>query len=248
MEVLGLITARGGSKGIPHKNMAMVAGRPLLAYTCEAALGSRRLSRVVLSTDDDEIASAGGEMGVEVPFLRPGDLSTDEATSLDVVRHAVDWLDRHQDWLPGIVVLLQPTSPLRSSRHIDDAVGLLEATGADTIVSVVEVQHQFSPSKLMRCEGDRLVPFRDGDAGGRIPRRQDLPRLFARNGPAVLATRVEHLRAGHGFYDGVVAPLVMTKLSSVDIDDLEDLRVAEALIRDDVLDLIAKQLRKAEIS
>lgn len=232
MQVLGLITARGGSKGIPRKNLAPLCGRPLLAYTCDAARASRRLDRVVLTTDDPEIAEVGRGCGVEAPFLRPVELASDTASSVDVALHAVGWLEREQSWTADVVVILQPTSPLRTGRHIDEALGLLEQSGADTVVSVIEVPHNFSPHKLMRLENDRLVGIRESEAGAMPSRRQDVPRLYARNGPAVLAVRVAGLRQRRAFYGGRVAPLFMSPADSVDIDGPFDLHIAEMLLRE----------------
>jgi CMP-N-acetylneuraminic acid synthetase len=224
-EVLGVIPARAGSTAIPGKNVAMLAGRPLLDWTCEAARASRRLTRTVLTTDSEEIAAAGRRCGIEVPFLRPAALAGDDTPMVDVLRHALSCLKQHQ-YEPSVLVLLQPTSPLRRAEHIDSAVDLLLATGADTVVSVVAVPHQFTPGSLMRVEGERLVPV---EAGGGPLRRQDKPVLYARNGPAVLAVRKAIVVAG-GLYGPDTRPLVMAREESIDIDDAFDLQVAEALL------------------
>lgn len=224
MNVLGVVPARGGSKAIPRKNLQLVGGRPLLAYTADAARDSRRLTRVVLSTDDPEIAAEGRELGLETPFLRPGDLASDEAPMLPVLRHAVAEMAA-RGFAADAVVLLQPTSPLRRGEHIDRAVDLLVSTGADTVVSVVEVPHQFSPGSIMRLEGERLRPF---DGAG-ATRRQDKPRVYARNGPAVLAVRTPVLD-GSSFYSGDCRPLVMDPADSLDIDSPWDLELLECLL------------------
>ena len=225
MRTLGVIPARGGSKGIPGKNLRLLAGRPLLAYTADAARGSRRLSRVVLSTDDEATAAAGRSLGLEVPFLRPADLAADDSPMLPVLRHAVEALSA-SGFEADAVVLLQPTSPLRRAEHIDAAIELLEATGADSVVSVVEVPHQFNPVSVMTLEGDRLKPFVPGPL---VTRRQDKPRVFARNGPAVLVTRCAVLAAG-SLYGDDCRPLVMDAATSVDIDSAADLDYAEYLL------------------
>lgn len=230
MNVLGLIPARGGSKGIPRKNIVPLAGRPLLAWTCEAALASRSLSRVVLSTDDEEIAAVGRGCGVEVPFRRPAELATDTATSVEVALHAVDTLADLEGWQAEVVVLLQPTSPLRTAAHIDEATALFLAGAADAVVSVVAVPHAFHPSKLMSREHGLLVPASRDSAVHQPPPRQHVPALFARNGPAIAVVSVRNLREGRGFYGGRVRPYVMGKESSVDIDEPEDLAVAAAII------------------
>lgn len=223
MNVLGLIPARGGSQSIPRKNIVVLAGRPLLAYTCDAALGSRRLTRVILSTDDEEIASLGRAWGVEVPFLRPAGLARDEVPMVEVIRHAISSLREREGYSTDLVVLLQPTSPLRRAEHIDAAVDHLITTEADTVVTVVEVPHQFNPVSLMRVEDGKLLPYL---AGPMILRRQEKPRLYARNGPAVLVVR-SHVVEGGCLYRGVVRPLEMNRVDSVDVDDMTDLLLAE---------------------
>ena len=225
MIALGVVPARGGSKGIPHKNLAVLAGRPLLAYTADAARASRRLARVVLSTDSSEIAAAGAALGLDVPFIRPAAFSADDTPMLPVLQHALEMMTA-----AGVdadaVVLLQPTSPLRRAAHIDAAIDLLESSGADSVVSVVEVPHQFHPLSVMAIEGDRLRPIADRPT---VTRRQDKPRVYARNGPAVLAVRSAVLRAG-SLYGGHTCPLVMSSRESVDIDDAWDLELADLIL------------------
>ena len=223
--VLGVIPARGGSKGIAHKNLAIVAGRPLLAYTADAARASRRLSRVIVSTDDPAIADAARALDLDVPFFRPPELATDTTPMLPVVQHAVDAMSA-DGFAADAVVLLQPTSPLRRAEHIDRAVELLESSGADSVVAVTEVPHQFNPVSVMRLEGDRLVPFLDGP---QVFRRQDKPLVFARNGPAVLATRADVVRRGSLYGDDSRA-LLMTPEESLDIDSEADLERLEYLL------------------
>ena len=225
MIALGVVPARGGSKGIPRKNLASLAGRPLLAYTADAARASRRLARVVLSTDSSEIAAAGAALGLDVPFIRPAAFSADDTPMLPVLQHALEMMTA-----AGVdadaVVLLQPTSPLRRAAHIDAAIDLLESSGADSVVSVVEVPHQFHPLSVMAIEGDRLRPIADRPT---VTRRQDKPRVYARNGPAVLAVRSAVLRAG-SLYGGHTCPLVMSSRESVDIDDAWDLELADLIL------------------
>jgi CMP-N-acetylneuraminic acid synthetase len=223
LNILGLIPARGGSKGIPNKNLVPLVGRPLIEYTFEAALASQGLTRVVLNTDDPTIAQIGRDYGIEVPFMRPAGLARDDTLMVEVLQHALITLQDIEDYWPEIVVLLQPTSPLRRAEHIDAAVNLLLEKNADTVVSVVEVPHQFSPSSVMRLEGERLAPYLEGPL---ILRRQDKPRFYARNGPAVLVTRRTVLESDR-LYGDVVWPLIMNVADSVDIDDTTDLALAE---------------------
>jgi len=225
MQVLGVIPARGGSKGVPGKNLRVVAGKPLLAYTIDAARASRRLTRFVLSTDDPAIADAGRSLGVEVPFVRPADLATDDAPMLGVLQHAAhEMATRGCD--PDVVVLLQPTSPLRQAEHIDAAVDMLASSGADAVVSVVRVPHQFSPNSLMQLEGDRVRPLTDGPL---VLQRQQKTVMYARNGPAVLAIRRAQLERGALYGDDTRA-LVMGSEESLDIDEASDFELLEFML------------------
>jgi len=219
VSVVGLIPARGGSKGIPRKNLAPLGGKPLIAWTIAAALESQRLTRTVVSTEDAEIAEVARGLGTEV-LERPSVLARDDTPMHEVLAHAAD------DLRPAeALVLLQPTSPLRTAADIDAAVELLVTSGADAVVSVVEVPHQYGPASLMRLDGDRLVPFDDRT----YATRQQKPVAYARNGPAILALRPERL--GADLYAGDLRAYVMEQRDSVDVDEQFDLELAEFLLR-----------------
>ena len=243
-----MIPARGGSKGIRRKNLAPLGGRPLIAHTCDAARESRALTRVIVSTDDDEVAAEAITLGVEVPFLRPAALAGDDTPMTDVLVDLLSTLAGRESYRPDAVVLLQPTSPFRRAAHVDAAVELFLASGADSVVSVVPVPHQFTPSSLMELHGDRLVfpggpssgavalakaagPPAESAGGGPGPlRRQDKPRLFARNGPAVVVIKTSVLLEQHALYGADTRALVMSREDSLDIDDAFDLEMAELLL------------------
>ena len=222
MNVLGVIPARGGSKGIPNKNLALLCGRPLLAYTADAVKASTRLTRAIVSTDDERIAECAKALGLEVPFMRPAAIAADEAPMLPVLQHALEAMGAN-GFETNIVVLLQPTSPLRRAEHIDAAIDWLQRTAADSVVSVVEVPHQFNPLSVMRIEDGLLKPFLDGPT---VTRRQDKPKVFARNGPAVLAVRASVVASG-SLYGDRSWPLGMSAEDSLDIDTPWDLRLVE---------------------
>ncbi len=227
MSVIGLIPARGGSKGIPKKSIAPCAGKPLLAYTAAAALGASSLDRVILSTNDREIAEVGLGLGLEVPFIRPEALAQDATGMLDVMQHAVMWLAEHGEKVEAIV-LLQPTSPLRRSEDIDQAYRLFSEGNTGSVVSVVEVPHQFNPISVMNeCDGI-LTPFLP-DAP-LITRRQDKPKVYGRNGPAVLITRPAVIMAGL-LYEQPICGYIMEDRFSIDIDSPADLLYAEFLLQ-----------------
>ena len=217
MNVLALIPARGASKAIPRKNLAPLAGRPLLAWTIDAASESEAVTRVFVSTEDDEIAEVTRGLGAYV-LQRPPELASDETPMRAVIDHALGELGQ-----PDLLVLLQPTSPLRRSDHIDEAVRLLLDSDVDCVVSVVEVPHRFGPESLMALDGGRLVPLGESAA-----RRQDKQVVYARNGPAVLALRPEGL--GDDLYGGECRPYVMRPEDSVDVDEPFDLKLAEFLL------------------
>ena len=220
--VLGLIAARGGSKGIPGKNILKVNGRPLIQWSIDSARKSRYIDRLILSSDDRAIIEVAKSAGCEAPFLRDAALATDEASSIDVV---VDALNR----VPGydIVVLLQPTSPLRRASHVSDAVGLLRRTNADSVVTVVEGPRPRSPDYVMRIEAGRLVPFLAD--GARVTRRQDARPAYSRDGTVYACWRATLERFGT-LYGERCQPLVIEASESLSIDTLDDWAEAERRI------------------
>jgi CMP-N-acetylneuraminic acid synthetase len=226
MEVLGIIPARGGSKAIPRKNLALLSGKPLLAYTAAAALASKTLTRSIVSTDDEEIAQVGRSLGLQVPFLRPREISNDQAPMIEVLSHALEWVRASENYTPEVIVLLQPTSPLRKSEHVDESVQMLINHAADTVVSVIEVPHQFTPGSLMTVLNGKLVSAIPAES---VLRRQDKPTLYARNGPAVLVVRSETIQSGR-LYGDTTLPYVMSPSDSIDIDSPQDLLLAEFLL------------------
>ena len=228
MNVLGLITARGGSKGIPRKNLVDCGGRPLLAWTCDAAREARCITRTVISTDDREIADYAVTCGIEAPFLRPAELASDTARSIDVAKHAIDSLSTKERWQTDVLVLLQPTSPLRTAAHIDAAFERLDET-ADAVVSVVEVPHRFKPWAALVLEGNELHEYVTEELPFDKFRRQGQPHLFARNGPAVVVTRASVIQSG-SFYGTHCRAYEMSAEDSVDIDELADLDYAGWLL------------------
>ena len=215
MEVVALVPARGGSKGIPRKNLAPLAGKALIRWTIDAARAAETVTRVVVSTDDDEIAAEAHDVDV---LRRPSELAADDTPMLAVIRHALSHIEPCD-----VLVLLQPTSPLRRAEHVDGAVRLLLETGADSVVSVVEAPHRYEPDSLMELRDGLLV------ARSEPAMRQAKQRLYARNGPAVLALRPAGL--GEGLYSGNVAAYVMDERDSLDIDTPHDLELAELLLR-----------------
>lgn len=187
MTVLAIIPARGGSKGVPRKNIALLCGKPLLQYTAEAALAAKRLSRVVLSTDDAEIAAIGRSCGLEVPFMRPAALAADDTPTIPVLQHAVRELEAGREHYDAVMTL-QPTTPLRRARDIDGSIGLLEQTGADSVISFVDTGERHPARMKLIDEQGRVIdpPFAEEFEG---QRRQELPKLYLREGSIYLTRR-----------------------------------------------------------
>lgn len=226
MRFLGIIPARGGSKGVPRKNIRPLAGRPLIAYSIAAGLAARRLDRVVVSTDDPEIAEISRGLGADVK-MRPAALAADDTPTRDVLQHVVEELAA-EGYRPDAVVTLQPTSPLRTAAHIDEAAALFEADAqADSLVSCIEVPHVFHPRSVMRRnESGYLTPFLDAD---QPTRRQDKEPVFARNGAAVYITRTNRLR--DYVFGGKLLAFMMDAEFSIDIDTMDDFDAAERVLR-----------------
>ena len=219
--VLGLIPARGGSKGIPRKNVRSLGGKPLIAWTIEQGKESRYIDRLVVSTDDRQIADVAREWGADVPFLRPDDLATDDARGVDVVIHALQELPEFD-----VVVLLQPTSPFRVTGDIDAAIALWKDNESSSVVGVTEVAK--SPYWMYRIRDDgaltELLPKPASAAN-----RQQLPKTYALNG-AVYVTTAASLLELESFLSPSARPYVMPSDRSVDLDSQLDWLYAEWLI------------------
>jgi CMP-N,N'-diacetyllegionaminic acid synthase len=232
MKVLGVITARGGSKGIPGKNLKLLAGKPLIVYTIEAAARAGVFDRVIVSTDDRAIADVARGEGCEVPFLRPPELARDDTPHLAVMQHAVAWLRDHEAYQPDAVMILQPTSPLRRAEDIRDAAALLQHSGADSVLTVSEVSPHMHPMRALRVADDGSATlFATGEpVRRRINRRQDLPPAWVMNG-AVYAFRTAVLFAGEpSLYGDRTVALKMPAPYGLSIDEPDDWVAAEAAL------------------
>lgn len=230
--VLGLIPARGGSKGIPGKNLRMLGGRPLITHTIEAALASRHLHRVIVSTDDEMIADVARGAGAEVPFLRPAQYATDMAPSIAVAHHALAWLSvEGGGYRPDAVALLAPTSPFRTAEQIDAVIDLLWCSGADSACTIVA--SPVHPYYVYTRSADGRLSF-SIDVPKRPLRRQDLPTFYAHS-QAVLISRTDYLKISGNDSPFVnfrsVVGVEIDDVSAHDIDTPLDLEIAEQLSR-----------------
>lgn len=229
MEILGLITARGGSKGIPHKNVKPLAGKPLIGWTIEAARQSR-LSRVVVTTDDNEIAQVSRRYSAEVPFRRPAELARDDSPHFAAVEHALRWLEREEGYHPDYVMTLQPTSPLRTAEDIDAAISVAEneqsAAQAVAVVSVYEIHPHPYWAKRIDSSGQLNNYFSDTPLD---LRRQELAPAYALNG-AIYLNRRQHLLENGLMTPSGAQAYVMPAWKSLDIDTLWEFELAERIL------------------
>ena len=230
-EVLAVIPARGGSKGVPRKNIRLLADQPLISHTINAALQSRNVHRVIVSTDDLEIAEVARSFGAEVPFLRPEEFATDTATSLSAIQHAMAWLQDHEAYQPEAVAVLAPTSPLRTISQIEATVDLLWSSERDSALTICAVQDH--PYFIYQQDVDgslsELVAMTDKPL-----RRQDLPSFYTHS-QAVVASRYSYLKhcdelqAIFNFQS--MAGYLIDRDSALDIDTVNDFLRAEALLK-----------------
>ena len=225
MKTLGIIPARGGSKSIPFKNIALLNGRPLISYTIEAALNSM-IDEVVVSTDSEKIANISKKYGANT-LKRKFKLSKDSTPTVEVLR---DVYENMKDENFDNVICLQPTSPLRNNKHINEALELFISNQNDSgvLVSVIKTPHNFTPESLMKLKDNMLI--RNFKSTKNNLRRQDKKVYYARNGPAILIFNKKSLYYDN-LYDGKTIPYIMSSIDSIDIDEPEDLSIAEALLR-----------------
>lgn len=220
--MLAVIPAREGSKGLPGKNVKLLCGKPLISYTIEAALQANIFDRIIVNTDSKLIADIGLQYGAEVPFLRPSELSTDNASSIDVLIHTVEWFKSRNSIINDIAIL-QPTSPLRTATHIQGAFSIYESNKADSVISFVKQQHPIFWSKIINNEGKVEDFFTDASSN-----RQKYRELYLPNG-AIYLTKTALLSA-KSLYSKNTYAYIMNRNSSVDIDTQEDFEYCEYLI------------------
>jgi len=226
---LGIITARGGSKGIHKKNIKKLAGKPLIKYTFDAVKNSEFLDRCIVSSDNNEIIEFSEVNNIEAPFKRPPELATDNAKSIDVLIHAIKYLKNKENYIPDYIITLQPTSPLRTAEDIDKAIELISNDKeADSLVSVVEIPHNFNPYSAMVYKGQYLEHYIKEE---RIMIRQKKPIFYARNGAAIYISSYNLLINQKKIIGDNCIPYFMPKERSIDIDDLYDWEIAEYLIK-----------------
>jgi CMP-N-acetylneuraminic acid synthetase len=225
MRTLGIIPARAGSKRVPHKNVRLLGDKPLAAWSIEACLAAQNLSRVVVSSDDEEVLQIAGRYDARLPLRRPAELATDTSLAIEFVRHALSTLEIGGEPRFDAVVIVQPSSPFTTAEDVDAVVELLERSGAESAVSVMEVDHALHPLKLKTMQGDRLLPYLEAERGRMAA--HELPRVFVRNCSVYASIRRVH-DAGKILSDDCRG-YVMPRERSLDINDELDWEFAKFL-------------------
>ena len=228
-KIIAIIPARGGSKGIPRKNIKLLAGKPLIAYSIETSLKSRYIDRVVVSTEDEEIAEISKKSGAEVPFLRPKELARDDSPTIDAIMHVINKFEESGEYF-DIIVLLEPTSPLRDVGDIDKCVEILisnpEAKG---MVSVAKLEGAHPEFNVIINE-DGFIRKSDGTTNFKVLRRQDLEDVYYFEG-SIYISEVEALKQKRTFYHELTLAYVVPKYKSLEVDELCDFICVEALMK-----------------
>lgn len=228
MKILAIIPVRGGSKGVPGKNIKLLGGKPLLAYTSEIALQSKQLTEVIVSTEDESIGEVAKSLGVQVPFMRPMVLAQDDTPTIDVLIHALEWY-KNQTIFFDAVCLLQVTSPIRTLEFLDKAIEKFMASDCDALVSVQKVPHEYNPHWTFEVNAEGNLKIATGEAEI-IQRRQELPTAYHRDG-SIYITKTDVLLKEHSLYGKSTAFIESEPDFYVNIDTMEDWEKAEEMIQ-----------------
>jgi len=227
LRILGIIPARGGSKGVPNKNVKLLNGKPLLQYTTDVALQCNGLSKVILSSDDDKIIKVAKDLGIEVPFIRPNNLAQDASPTLPVILHALEFFDKQGESFDA-VCLLQVTSPFRTVDFLDKAIEKFIKQDSDSLISVLEVPHEFNPHWVFEVNkiGELKIATGEKDI---ISRRQELPKSYHRDG-CIYITKTAVLKEQKSLFGQKISYIESSQKHHVNIDTMDDWRRAEEMI------------------
>ena len=225
--MLAIIPARGGSKGLPNKNIKILNGKPLIAYAIESAKKSRYIDRIIVSTDDKQIAEISKEYGAEIPFIRPKELATDNAKAIDNYIFTIEELKKRENKIYEEFVVLQPTSPLRKTEDIDNAIELFKKKNADSVISYAEALH---PPLWAKTIDKQLKIKNYFSEEANYQNRQEIPVAFMPNG-AIFVFKYLLLKEKHIYFSDKTYAYIMSQMNSIDIDNLIDFEFAEFLIR-----------------
>lgn len=227
--ILALITARGGSKGIPGKNIKPLGGEPLIKWTIDAAKASCYVDRLILSTDSVEVANVANAFGCEVPFMRPDELATDAATSMDVIMHALDMLHDEYDYL----LLLQPTSPFRKACHIDEIIQ--QGIDSESLMTISVTESKKHPAFMYTTLSNNILSSVLSDPEQK--RRQDMPKVYEHNG-ALYFSEISYLKEVKNYNSEGVVAYFMDSLSSMDLDTQIDWVIAECMVEKEIINAV----------
>ncbi|MCH3881944.1 MULTISPECIES: acylneuraminate cytidylyltransferase family protein [Tenacibaculum] len=228
MRILGLIPARGGSKGVPNKNIKLLGGKPLLQYTSEVALKSKNLKNVVLSSDSELIIEVGKKLGLEVPFIRPTDLAEDKSPTLPVILHALEHFENKGIYFDA-VCLLQVTSPFRTLAFVEKAIETFIEKETDSLISVLEIPHEYNPHWAFTETKEGNLSIATGDKTI-IPQRQKLPKAYYRDG-SIYITKTSVLKEQNTLFGDSISYIESSKENHVNIDTVEDWERAEKIVK-----------------
>jgi CMP-N-acetylneuraminic acid synthetase len=231
MRILGIVPARGGSKGVLGKNIKLLNGKPLLQYTAEIALESQYLTAVILSSDDTQIVKVAKSLGIQVPFLRPQELALDTTPTIDAIIHALQWYENHAVFFDA-VCLLQVTSPFRTVEFLDKAIEKFITSGCDSLVSVQKVPHEYNPHWTFEVNSEGNLKIATGE-DQIINRRQELPDTYHRDG-SIYITKTEVLLQQHSLYGKSISFIESPPEFYVNIDTLADWEKAEQMIKNNL--------------
>lgn len=235
MKILFVVTARGGSKGVPRKNIKLLGGMPLIAYKIIAAQKCRYEKRILVSTDDEEIAKVGRKYGAEVPFMRPAELSTDSASSVDVVLHAMNWIKDNSKEKYDYVCLLEPSSPFASYKDFDKAFELIQETDADTLLGMKEVDVTSNFIHSLDKDG-KLSEFYYAIKDLKSIRRQDQAKEYTMNGCMYIA-KWDYFMKNKLFHSENSVPYIMSEENSIEIDTMLDYEIACRIVEKGLIDM-----------
>lgn len=231
-DVLAIIPARGGSKGLPHKNIRLLAGHPLIAYSIKAALDCPVISQVIVSTDSEQIARIAKSYGAKIPFIRPAEYAQDLSTDLDVFNHTLQWLEKHENYAPDLVVQLRPTSPVRFKNDLENCIQKLQNSDADSLRIVTPAFN--NPFKMWMIDDHNkpMKPLLNPDLTSETYNqpRQNLPQIYWQTGTLdVIRTQV--IREKKSMSGKIILPYLIEQKFAVDIDDIESFNRAEEMIK-----------------
>jgi CMP-N-acetylneuraminic acid synthetase len=233
MKILALIPARAGSKRIPNKNILLIGGKPLICHTIDAALESKYINRVVVSTNSHKIAQIAKEAGAEIPFLRPDDISKSNSTEMDFFLHALNWMEDNEGYKPELIVLLYPTSPLRKSKTIDAAIEkMIEHPEADSLRSLKKCSEH--PFKMWKAQDGYIIPFVDTPKkNAHTLAYQMLPKVYIQNA-SIYITKPNTIKQKQSPTGDIIVPFVMNEIESVDVNNQLDFEFAKFIIEEGI--------------